>query len=213
MDIFQAIRAGDVAAVAQLIDEDVSVAALCDDQRLSAVMTAAYMRQGEVLALLLAHRADALDIFEAAAVGNEPRVSALIAEDARAAFARSVDGFTALHLAAYFGHEITVKALLARGADANAVAENAMRVQPLHSAVSSGQHAIAGHLIAAGADVNARQQGGFTPLLGAAFGGDLALIELLLASGADPEARSDEGKSAADLAREQGHAEAGERLA
>ena len=80
-----------------------------------------------------------------------------------------------------------------------------MQVSPLHSAVAAGQHRIAGELIAAGADVNARQQGGFTPLHGAAFSGDIDIANLLLASGADATLRSDDGKTAAEIARERGH--------
>jgi ankyrin repeat protein len=42
--------------------------------------------------------------------------------------------------------------------------------------------------------------------------GDADLIELLLSHGADPRAKSDDGKTPADLAAAQGHAEIVKRL-
>jgi ankyrin repeat protein len=56
-----------------------------------------------------------------------------------------------------------------------------------------------------GAEVDARQQAGYTALQAAAIHGDEELSDLLLSRGADPALRSDDGKSAADLAREKGH--------
>ena len=41
-------------------------------------------------------------------------------------------------------------------------------------------------LIAAGADVNATQHGGYTPLHEAAQHGDVEMVELFLSAGADP---------------------------
>jgi ankyrin repeat protein len=41
----------------------------------------------------------------------------------------------------------------------------------------------------------------------AAANGDAELVRFLLDAGADPDARQDEGKSAADVAAEKGHAE------
>jgi ankyrin repeat protein len=64
-----------------------------------------------------------------------------------------------------------------------------------------------------GADVDARQQAGWTALHAAAQHGDTDLAELLLSRGADPRLRSDEGKDAMDLARANGHAALAERLA
>ena len=81
------------------------------------------------------------------------------------------DGFTALHLAAFFGGAAVARRLLDAGADPDAVARNPMAVRPLHSAVAGGQVEVALALIAAGADVGARQRHGWTPLHGAAQAG------------------------------------------
>jgi ankyrin repeat protein len=49
-------------------------------------------------------------------------------------------------------------------------------------------------LLAHGADVNARQGGGFTALHAAAASSDAELARLLLAAGADATARADDGR-------------------
>ena len=54
----------------------------------------------------------------------------------------------------------------------------------------------------AGANPNVRQQGGYTPLHGAAHNGDAELVQLLLDHGADPAAPNDDGKTPRDLAPE-----------
>jgi ankyrin repeat protein len=84
-----------------------------------------------------------------------------------------------------------------------------MKVQPLHSAVAAADQAaaltIAEALLQAGANANARQEGGFTPLHEAALNGNVPLIRLLLAHGADPSLASDEGQRPVDLALKHGH--------
>jgi cytohesin len=55
-------------------------------------------------------------------------------------------------------------------------------------------------LLEAGADPNAAQDGGFTPLHSAANNDDRESAEALLAAGADPGLKTDEGKTPAQLA-------------
>ena len=115
------------------------------------------------------------------------------------------DGFTPLHLAAMFGRDDTVRALLERGADLHALSRNPQAASPLHSALCGRQWDTARRLLDAGADPNAAQPGGWTPLLLAVREGDAATVADLLRRGADPHARTGEGAGAADLARENGH--------
>jgi len=142
----------------------------------------------------------------------EERVHELVGWDPRAVLSRSEDGFTALHLAAYFGHPATVRVLLEEDADVEDVAENPTQVRALHSGVAGRSIEVVEALLDAGAELEARQQNGFTPLMGAAAGGVTEIVERLLAAGAEVNARNDAGKNALDFAREHGHAHLEEML-
>ena len=158
-------------------------------------------------------RGHALDAFAAAALGLADQLRQRLAGDPSLATARTADGFTALHLAAFFGTPAAVAVLLEAGADPASVAANPMRVTPLHSALAGGGAEHAALLLEAGAPVDARQAGGFTALHAAARHGDARLVGLLLDHGADPSVRDDEGRSAADHAAETGHADLAAHLA
>jgi ankyrin repeat protein len=128
-----------------------------------------------------------LDVFEAAALGDLERLRGALGADADAAKAWSPDGFTALHYAAYFDGPEATRVLLDHGADLEAVSTNeefAPQARPLHSAVAAGRADVVEALLEAGADPNARQHGGFTPLMAAEQTGDLDLAELLIRYGA-----------------------------
>jgi ankyrin repeat protein len=135
----------------------------------------------------LAGEAESLDVFEAAALGRAERLEELLREDPDLARSWSPDGFTALHYAAFFGTSAAVRALVAAGADLEAPSENqefAPEARPLHSAVAAGRMDNAEALLKAGADPNAKQHGGFTPLMEAEQRGDFDVAELLIRYGA-----------------------------
>ena len=73
-----------------------------------------------------------------------------------------------------------------------AVARNDMKVQPLHSAVAAGAREVVAALLLAGADVNARQEGGYTPLMGATQREDEEMARLLMDHGAEESAEAPE---------------------
>ena len=198
-ELIDAIRAGDAAQVRQLVESDPSLAAERDENGLSAVLVALYHRQPEARDALLAAGPE-LDVLEAAALGRLDVLRAHLDADSDALRARSPDGFTPLHLAAFFGGAGAVKMLLAAGAPADADADNPPSVRPLHSAAAAGDHGSVAALLEAGADPNVRQQGGFTPLLSAAHADDPGLARLLLDAGADAAAAADDGRDAAAMA-------------
>ncbi len=68
--------------------------------------------------------------------------------------------------------------------------------QQLLEAVKAGDVARASQLLAAGADVNARDAYGATALMNAAHGGNLEMVEALLAAGAEVDAKDELGWTA-----------------
>ena len=130
---------------------------------------------------------DELTTTEAAAFGRTDRLRELLDEDPSRVREDSPDGFSPLHLAVYGGSADTVRVLLERGADANAVSASAIaRVPPLGTAAFVRRPDLAELLLDAGADVNGQAEGGFTALDSAVQNGDDPMIRLLLDRGADP---------------------------
>ena len=127
------------------------------------------------------------------------RLRELLNADPARARAWSDDGFTPLHLAAFFAHPECVRTLIEAGADADACSQNAMSVHPLHSAVASRSLRCVELLLAAAPDSNARQAGGYTPLHEAVHNGDRAIEAAILAAGADPSLRAEDGRDAASF--------------
>jgi ankyrin repeat protein len=205
-DFFETVRAGDLGAIDAAIAADAGVLKARDKAGLSPVLAAAYSGHPR-LAEHLADRVgpDALGLFEAAVVGEAAVVRRKLAEGWEIED-KSGDGYTPLHLAAYFGRLEVARLLLERGADPNVVASNDSRVTPLHSAVSARRRDVAGLLLAHGASANAVQKGGWTPLHSAAHNGDEAIVDLLLLRGADPSRPADDGRTPPDMADEGGHA-------
>lgn len=203
---FEAIKKGDRAGVERELRSDGSLAG-AEEGGTSAVLLATYYGKHDIAALLAERKGD-LTVFEAAAVGDLAQVHAHVEREPSLVSAYASDGFFPLGLAAFFRRAEVVDYLIAKGADVRAVSRNPLQVTALHSAVADGGHAdIAKALVAAGADVNAKQRHGWTPLHGAADSGSVELVELLLARGADPDATHQEGKTALDIAREKGHAD------
>ena len=145
------------------------------------------------------------DIHVAAKNGDTDEVAALLSMDSRLTRTHDSDGWTPLHLAAHYGHADIVSIMLHNNAPVDIRSTNNMANTPLHAALAGRRNDVSKMLIEAGADVNARQHGGWVPLHAAAANGDREMVDLLIARGADRVAVNDAGASAAAIARERGH--------
>lgn len=203
-ELFSLIKAGDATGVARLLKAEPKLAAARDSTGVSALLTALYYRQNGI-AEQLRRDHPGCDLFEAAALGDLIRLDELLRDAPQLVDTAAADGFTALHLAAFFARLEAAALLIARGAAVDSIANNPMRVRPLHSAAASRSTATLALVLTAGAEVNARQHGGFTALHEAARSGNEAMVRLLLARGADRKLRTDDGKDAWDLARAGDH--------
>ena len=210
-EFFDAIRAGDRPKVEGLLEADASLLSATDENGLGAFTVARYSRQDEIAKLLL-DRGARLDLCAAAMAGVERRVIELLADDRKRVSEYSHDGWTPLHLAAFFGNARCAEVLLDNGADVHGRSRNAMQNTPLHAAAAGRSAETAAVLLAHGADVNARQAGGWTALHSAAQNGDVAILNLLLAHGADANCRADNNQTPLDLAMTKGHQQAAEIL-
>src|SRR3954452_25156049 len=201
-DVFALIEAGDADGVRGLLAEQPWLAAERDDEGVSPLLRARYrMDKGMVEAVRI--HVERLNVFEAATFGDLDRLTELLAEDPALVDAMSGDGFTPLHLAAFFGQTDAVRLLLARGATADRNGTGWMTGTPLHAAASGSHAGVVRVLLEAGADPNNRQRHGYTPLHSAAANGDLASVELLLDAGADSAGANGAGQTAWALAEQQ----------
>jgi hypothetical protein len=153
--------------------------------------------QQELSALELAHRKMLLHkLLDASAEGNEEEVQELL--KARADPNGSNDAaVTALHLAAFHGHNTIAALLLASRADVNA--GDCFQAAPLHKAARNGHAEVAQTLLDFGADVNHVDLWESSAMHWATVGDNMKMVELLSVSGADIGQRTVDGHTASAL--------------
>lgn len=190
----------------------------------SKTLALAAAREKDEQALLLALRwcppshADSrgVSLSHFAARWPSPRMLIALAEAGASLLATDVAGKIPLDYAAEAGREACVEALLARGAhpkkSKNTAKTSSGAWRCLHEAAKRGDVEIAQKLIAAGADLDAVDEGGNTPLSVAASRGRLEMVQCLLAKGAGADIVESFGSAPLHAACEFGHGECVEAL-
>jgi ankyrin repeat protein len=181
-ELWLAICEGDHAAVEEIVEERPDLARARTEEGLPWTLAAVYRGHPGVADLLLRHGAE-LDPFSAAALGRTDQLEVLLDRGEAGLQDLSPDGWTPLHLAAFFGHRETAAMLIERGADTAARSKNEIANTPLHAATAGGRAAVAELLVERGADVNAVANG-LTPLDIAAGREDQEMVTYLIAHGA-----------------------------
>jgi uncharacterized protein len=199
-----AIQNRDLAAAKAALERDAAQATTALPGGLSPLLFALYNGAAEIAGLLRGFRTP--DVFECAALDDAPAVARLVLHDPTLRVQHSVDGWTPLHLAAFFGSRDAALVLVALGAPLEARSENPMKNTPLHAAIAgAGGEQLAPLLLALGADPLVVGGSGVDALHLAASRGFEALCRLLIARGANRANKTEDGKTAADIARERGH--------
>ena len=210
VELVKAARAGDVDRVKSLLQADPRLLVARDPMGNTALI-AAVNSGHQALADLLFDAGVEPPFHESAAIGDLARVQAALDVDPARLDSFSPEGFTALALAAHFGHRDVMQLLIDRGADMNRIAAHRLAVTPLHAALFGRQVEAALLLVERGADVTLARGGtgmkraGWTALHYAAGLGFGALVGPLLDRGADLAREDEEGKTPLEVAMDANH--------
>jgi ankyrin repeat protein len=151
MSIFELIGAGDKDGLCDLLDRSPERAGERNEDGLSPVLCALYNGKSDLVDPILDANPP-LDVFDSAAVGRTRGLEELLDTEPGLARSWSPDGFTPLHLAAFFGQEDAAGLLLDRGADPRVVSRHReIQVAPVQSAGAGGHDGIVRLLLERGA--------------------------------------------------------------
>jgi ankyrin repeat protein len=159
--LIELVKAGELGKVRALLSANFLLAS----QRLasgeSPLMAALYRGHHDIVDAVIEAGAE-IDVFAAAATGRMGDLRRGATDATVNSYA--YDGWTPLHLAAFFGNLDAARLLLDAGADVHAVSRNNLANTPLHAATAGKHCELALLLIEKGANPRAVDTGGYTPL-------------------------------------------------
>jgi ankyrin repeat protein len=159
--LVQLAKSGELGKVRALLSSNFLLAS----QRLpggeSPLMAALYRGHYDVVEALIDAGAE-VDVFAAAATGRMADLRRELSGETVNAYA--YDGWTPLHLAAFFGRLDAARLLLESAANVHAVSRNSMENTPLHAATAGKHSDVSLLLLANGADPLKTDAGGYTPV-------------------------------------------------
>src|SRR5256885_16793836 len=117
-DLLKAAQKNDATKLASILDRNPSLLRMHTPNG-TLVLTAMYYDAADAVKTLLDRTPeDALNLYEAATVGNERRLKTILGQSrVRVNEPNKEEGFTPLGLAAFFGHPEAIRVLLQHGAD------------------------------------------------------------------------------------------------
>jgi ankyrin repeat protein len=213
----RAVVEGDLGRVEAYLRADPALAGSRDERGKSVLVLACLAGRRAVANRLRQGLPGGLDLIEAILMGESARVSELLAKLPALANEPQPFGGTAAHAAARAGHPDLLFPLSLAGASWNLASTDPPGLTALRLAIEHPDRAaaeeMADTMLGNGADPNAPQADGVTPLHAAAAAGSTETIRLLVLDGARVDARTPRGETALDRARSAGHPAAAEMLA
>ena len=159
--LIELVKAGELGKVRALLSANFMLASQRLPSGESPLMAALYRGHHDIVDAVIEAGAE-IDVFAAAATGRMADLRRTATDATVNSFA--YDGWSPLHLAAFFGHLDAARVLLDAGAEVHAVSQNALTNTPLHAATAAKHADLALLLIDHGADGHVTDSGGYTPL-------------------------------------------------
>ncbi len=208
-NLYIAIQGNDIPSVKRIIKDHPNQLTDVNEYGITPILYALYTNKPDI-AKLLYQAKHTFTIHECVGMDDLSCVADILDKAPEKAMEFSMDGWTPLHLAAFWGHQDMLDMLLKRGAqiDRPSLSDASFGNSPLQAAIGKGQVKAVRLLLERGANVAFSQEPShLTPLHIAASRSNIEIVQLLLEWGADPQVMSADFLTPIDVAKERNHLE------